>query len=133
MPSIGLEEEIRIGDEVVLSTNSTTSKYGVVFEDDGTVGYLYAIDFRGAQNNIVDAMHIYNVSSVADRDKPSTIRILWSDDEFKAALLINNQPHAVFDFVNQQGFCRTNFPSAGPNWSRSEWYDQVLEAFTTDC
>jgi hypothetical protein len=122
-----VEEEIRIGDEVVLSSNSSTSKYGVVFEDDGAVGYLYALDFRGAQNNIVDAVHIYNVSSVVDRDKPSIIQLLWSDDGLKAALLINDYPHAVFDFLNRQGFCRTSFPSPGPNWTRPEWNDQVLE------
>jgi hypothetical protein len=129
MPSIGLKEEIRIGDEVVLSSNSSTSKYGVVFEDEGTVGYLYAVEFRGAENSIVDAMHIYNVSAVVDRDKPSTLQILWSDDGSKAALLINNYPHAVFDFINHQGSCRTNFPSPGPNWTRHEWSDQALEGF----
>jgi hypothetical protein len=129
MASINLEEEIRIGDEVVLSSNSSTSKYGVVFEDDGTVGYLYAIEFHGAETNVIDAMHIYNVSSVVDRDKPSTIQILWSDDGLKAALFINSDPHAVFDFVNHQGICRTNFPSPGPNWTRPEWYDQVFETF----
>jgi hypothetical protein len=120
-----LEQEIRIGEEVVLSSNSSTSKYGVVFEDDRTVGYLYALELRGAQNKIVDAMHIYNVSSVVDRDKPSTIQILWSDDGLKAALLINNYPHAVFDFANHQGCCRTNFPSPGPNCTRPEWNDQI--------
>jgi hypothetical protein len=129
MPSIGLEEQIRVGDEVVLSSNSSTSNYGVVFEDDGTVGYLYAIEFSGAQNTIVDAMHIYNVSSVVDRDKPSTIRILWSDDGLKAALLINNYPHAVIDFNTRQGFCRNNFPSPDPNWTLPEWHDQILEDF----
>ena len=129
MPSIGLEEEIQVGNEVVLSSDSATAKYGVVFEDDGTVAYLYAIEFHNEDHEIVDAMHIYNVSSVIDRDKPSTIQIVWSDDELQAALFIHDYPHAVFDFVNHKGFCRSNFPSPGPNWTRHEWSDQTLEGF----
>ena len=129
MSSIGLEEEIQVGNEVVLSSDSPTAGYGVVFEDEGTVGYLYAVEFSGEHAGIVDAMHIYNVSSIVDRDRPSTIQIVWSDDGLKAALLINDYPHAVFDFVNHRGFCRTNFPSPGPNWTRHEWSDQAFEDF----
>lgn len=129
MPSTGLEEEIQIGNEVVLSNKSTASKYGVVFEDDGTVGYLYAIELRGENYDILDAMHIYNVASVVDRDKPSTIQIVWSDDGLKVALLINDYPHAVVDYANRQGFCRNNFPSPGSNWTRPEWSNQVFENF----
>ena len=129
MPSIGLKEEIRIGNEVVLSNNSPTSKYGVVFEDDGTVGYLYAVESSGENYGILDAMHIYNVASVIDRDQPSIIQIVWSDDGLKASLLINDYPHAVVDYTNHQGFCRNNFPSPGPNWTRPEWSDQVFEDF----
>ncbi len=129
MPSVDLEEEFQIGNEVVLSSNSSTADYGVVFEDDGTVGYLYALEFRGENYDVIDALHIYDVASVVDRDKPSRIQIVWSDDGLKAALLINDYPHALFDFANHQGFCRTNFPSPGPNWTRPEWSDQVLEGF----
>ena len=129
MPSVGLQEQIRVGDEVVLSSDSPAANYGVVFEDDGTVGYLYGTEFSDENHNIVDAMHIYNVSSVIDRDQPSTIQIVWSDDGLKAALLINDYPHAVFDFANHRGFCRTNFPSPSLNWKGHEWSDQALESF----
>jgi hypothetical protein len=129
MASIGIEEEIRIGEEVVLESNSSSSEYGVVFEDEGTTGYLYALEFGEEEDPIVDAMQIYNVSSVVDRDEPSTIKILWSDDGVKAALLINDYPHAVVDFANHQAFCRTNFPSPGENWTRPEWSDQAFEDF----
>ena len=129
MPSIDLEETIQVGTEVVLPSNSPTAEYGVVFDDDGTVGYFYAVKLRGEHYDILDAMHIYNVSSVVDRDKPSIIQIVWSDDGLKAALLINYSPHALVDFVNHRGFCRTNFPSPGPNWTRPEWSDQALEGF----
>lgn len=127
MPSIGLEKEIQIGNEVVLSSDSPISKYGVVFEDDGTVGYLYAVESRSKNYDILDAMHIYNVASVIDRDKPSTIQIVWSDDGLRASILINDYPHAVVDYTKHQGCCRNNFPSPGPNWTRPEWSDQVFE------
>jgi len=127
MPSIGLEEEIQAGKAVLLSSESPDSRYGIVFEDDQTVGYLYAIEFRGEHYDILDALHIYNVSSVVDRDKPSTIQIVWSDEGLKAALLINEYAHALFDFAKQQGFCRNNFPPPGTNWTRPEWSDELLE------
>lgn len=129
MPSVGLQEQIRVGDEVVLSSDSPAGRYGVVFEDDGTVGYLYGLEFGDENNKIVDAMHIYNVSSVTNRDKPSTIQIVWSEDGLKAALVIDDYPHAVFDFANHEGYCRTNFPAPSPNWKGHEWSDQALESF----
>ena len=129
MLSIDVEEQIQLGNEVVVSSDSPTAKYGVVFEDDGTVGYLYAIEFNGENYDIVDAMQIYNVSSVIDRDEPSTIQITWSEDGLKALLLINDYPHAVFDFANHKGFCRTNLPSPAPNWKGHEWSEQALEGF----
>ena len=43
-------------------------------------------------------MHIYNVASVTDKDKASTVRIGWTADGCKVVLLINDYPHAVFDF-----------------------------------
>lgn len=129
MPSIRLEEEIQVGNEVVLSSDSPTANYGVVFEDDGTVSYLYGVEFSGENYDVLDAMHIYNVAAVIDKDIPSTIQIVWSEDGLKAALFINDYPHAVFDFANYNGFCRTNFPSPGPNWKRPEWSNHALEGF----
>ena len=130
MPStIGLEQKIQVGKEVVLPSDSPTADYSVVFEDDGTTGYLYGVKFHGETYDIVDALHIYNASSVIDRHKPSTVQILWSEDGLKAALLINNYPHAVLDFESHKGFCRTNFPPPESDWTRDEWSDEALQYF----
>ena len=130
MPStIGLTQQIQVGKEAVLPSDSPTGRYGAVFEDDGTTGYLYGIKFQGQTYDIVEALHIYNVSSVIDRDKPSTVQILWSEDGLKAALLINDYPHAVIDFENNKSFSRTNFPSPESNWTRAEWSDEALADF----
>ena len=56
-------------------------------------------------------MNIYDVKNVTDRDRVSTLSIVWADDGLKCALLINGYVHGVFDFSAKRGFCRTNFPN----------------------
>jgi hypothetical protein len=46
-----------------------------VFEDDGQAGYLYALDMSAAGNPMQDALHIYNVMQIADREIPSVVMI----------------------------------------------------------
>jgi hypothetical protein len=81
---------------------------------------------------IVDAAQIYNVANVSDRERESSISILWSADGMKCALLINGYAHAAFDFSAKRGFCRTNFPNL-PNtpsgcWDSSDhhWSDEAI-------
>ncbi len=81
---------------------------------------------------ILDAVHIYNVKNIVDRDKPSILCIVWSEDGNKCALLINDYPHAAFDFVAKRGYCRTNFPNFShpgkDGWLRSDhsWSDDAV-------
>ncbi|MNR21138.1 hypothetical protein D3C85_1380210 [compost metagenome] len=65
----------------------------------------------------MDALHIYNVADVTDKDIPSTVKILWTEDLNKAFLSINNYYHAVFDFQNKAGYSRTGFPSSNDKWT----------------
>jgi hypothetical protein len=71
------------------------------------------------------------VKSVADKEKPSLVQVVWSEDGLKAALLINNYPHAVFDFGARRGWCRTGFPPPDGKWSITghDWDDRVVELF----
>ena len=80
---------------------------------------------------ILDAMHIYNADKVTDSDKSSIARIIWSVSGEQAALLINEYPHAVFDFTAKRGYCRTGFPPPSPDWSSEghEWDDEVMKLF----
>src|SRR5260221_3728612 len=113
MPStIEAEETFTVGQETFVPSESPTSQFGVVFEDEGDTGYFYGLDLSRETNQIVDALHIYNVASVVDKEKPSVAQIAWSDDGLKAALFINGYAHAVFDFADKRGYCRTNLPSA---------------------
>lgn len=48
---------------------------------------------------ILDAVHIYNVANVVDRDRPFALSIVCSEDGMNCALLINGYPHAAFNFA----------------------------------
>ena len=124
------EQEICVGDPVVVEGESPTPPYVVVFEDDGDTGYFYALDTSRTDNPIVDALHIYDAGAVRDRDVPSMVQIAWSADDLKAVLLINKYPHAIFDFAAQRGYCRSGFPPpADDGWTQHghEW-DEKAEA-----
>jgi len=127
------EEEILVGHDVVIEAPSPDTRFVTAFEDDGETGYFYAIDPQSEGNAIQDALHIYDVASVADRSKPSMVRIGWSQDSSKAVLLINDYPHAVFDFTARQGQCRTGFPPVRQDstWSNQHraWDDGAIALF----
>ncbi|GLS94413.1 DUF2251 domain-containing protein [Piscinibacter gummiphilus] len=127
------EETISIGASAVVEGPAPEGRCVAVFEDDGDTGYFYAVDPSAGGNPIQDAVHIYNVANVADRDAPSVVQIGWSADSRKVVLLINGHPHAVFDFESKRGFCRTGFPppsGEGP-WSVGghRWDDAALQLF----
>jgi hypothetical protein len=123
------------GDETWYPSDSRTSRYSAVFEDDGETGYFYAFerspDGRGA-GTILDACHIYDVRDVVDREIASKAEIIWTADGLKAALLLNGYGHAVLDFAARRGYCRSNWPPPGGSWraaERAAWTDAVLEPF----
>ena len=105
----------------------------MIFEDDGETGYFYACAVSEEESPaILDAIHIYNAMDVIDKDQPSEIKIGWSSDGLQAILLINDHPHAVYDFENQWGFCKTGFPPPGENgWCRNDykWEEKALTYF----
>jgi hypothetical protein len=126
------EQQIRVGEPAVIQGASPTPPLVVVFEDDGETGYFYALDTSRADNPIVDSLHIYDVANVFDRHLPSTVEIVWSQDDRKAALLINKYPHAIFDFTARRGYCRSGFPPPAANgWTQHghEWEDSAQELF----
>ncbi|HUW59120.1 MAG TPA: DUF2251 domain-containing protein [Planctomycetota bacterium] len=128
---ITVEQEFTVGTETVIDSRCQWSDFGVVFEDDQQTGYFYGLDLSGEDMLILDAVHIYNVSNVTDKDIPSTVQIMWSEDGLKSALFINKYPHAVFDFEAKRAYCRTDFPPPREDWSQEgqEWDDTALELF----
>jgi hypothetical protein len=123
------KETLHAGAETVIESDSPAGRYQVVFEDDGETGYFYALDNEKDGNPIMDALHIYNVQNVADRVKPSQLHIVWSVDTMKAALFINSYPHAVYNFSDGVGCCRTGFPPPADASTSHEWDESQMEHF----
>jgi len=128
---IAKEQTIQAGEEVVIEGPSPSASFSVVFEDDGETGYFYGLDTSRQDGPILDALHIYDVAAVTDRDIPSQVRIIWSADGLKAALAINSYVHAVFDFEAKRGYCRDGFPEPLGNWSEQghNWDDRAIDLF----
>jgi len=127
-------ETLNVGQETVIESCPDTTTNAVIFEDDGATGYLYAIERLGDDElKILDAVHIYNVENVTDKFKPSEVKIYWTDDLTKSALLINDYCHAIMDFKNQKGLCRTGFPPPRENWPSGErtLTDDEVEKFNS--
>lgn len=125
------ERNLIVGKKDFVEGRSPSTPYSVVFEDDGETGYLYGLDTSQSEQSILDALHIYNVKNVTDRNQLSIIRVMWSSDGLKTVLLINGYPHAAFDFENRRGYCRTNFPPPDKKFTKFShgWSDDVLKWF----
>jgi len=117
------------GEETWFASDSPVGSFRAFFEDDGETGYFYAYDRSLVDRAVLDAVHIYNASSVVDRERESVVEILWSIDGLKAALLINDYPHAVIDFATRCAYCRTGFPAAANGWTRGTWTDDLMNLF----
>lgn len=131
--TITAESELIAGTALVVEAQAPQERFVAVFEDDGDTGYFYAVDSSADDNPIQDALHIYNAANVADKERPSEVKIGWSQDSKKAVLLINGYPHAVFDFEAKRGYCRTGFPPPQENspWGLHghAWSDAAVELF----
>lgn len=112
---LDLEETFTIGKDTFFASDSINESYAVIFEDDQSTGYFYAVDIK-SDSKVLDALHVYNVADVIDKDKPSKIQIAWSDNGQIASLLINNYCHAIFDFETKAGYCRNGFPENKGEW-----------------
>jgi hypothetical protein len=115
---LALEETFTVGQDTFFDSISPTSSFGVTFEDDLTTGYFYAVDTE-PELKVLDALHVYNVADVIDKDKPCKLQIAWSDNGQIASLLINNYCHAIFDFKVSAGYCRSGFPECNGEWCKT--------------
>jgi len=132
---LGAEEQFRVGEPApgaesfLLSSEAANHEFQVMFEDDGTTGYFYALR-NAAESEILDALHVYNVADVLDRTTPVTAQIFWDAAQSTAVLLIEGHSHALYDFPRRAGFCRNAFPPAqnGQLGSR-ELTDELVEKY----
>jgi hypothetical protein len=96
------EQEFLVGTPIVLEGAAPNGPFVAVFEDDAETAYFYALDTSVEGNPLQDAVHIYNTANVTDRETPVFAVIGWSIDNKKVVLLINDYPHAIFDFDGKQ-------------------------------
>lgn len=130
-PYLGAQKEINVGSPCVIESDAVDQSRGVVFEDDGETGYFYARDYSIENSIFVDALHIYTVKGVEDAASLSTVRVVWSKDWEKVVLLINNSPHAMFDFREKLGYSLDEFPEPDPKsgWRRVPWNSELKHFF----
>ncbi len=127
------EQAIVIGEDTFVDSRASENSYAVVFEDDTETGYFYALEITGEkeEQRILDALHIYNVDEIDEGERKAMLRILWSKDWQRCALIINNYCHAVFDFKQQGGYNRNEFPPPNDFWTKGERQltDEMVTAF----
>lgn len=126
---LALEDQLFIGQTKQVGTGSEQHDHlSVIFEDDGETGYFYALDTRQAMP-IVDSLHIYNASAVSEKETARKLQICWSQDGNFALLLINDYPHAAFDFVKLIAYNHSKYPEPefGSMWSRKVIDDELVK------
>jgi len=127
------EQAIVIGEDTFVDSRASENNYAVVFEDDTETGYFYALEITGEkeEQRVLDALHIYNVDEIDEAERKAMLRILWSKDWQRCALIINNYCHAVFDFKQQGGYNRNEFPPPNDFWTKGDRLlsDEMVTAF----
>ncbi len=129
--AVRLHKTLEVGTPVYLESKSPRHAFSVVFEEDGSVAYFYALDAKAQGSVILDQLHIYDVGNVRTEHRVSDLKIVWSRDGAKAMLLLNDFAHAVFDFKGRRGYCRNNYPPPNRSWTAHghEWNDDVVKLF----
>jgi hypothetical protein len=120
-----------------LKSDSVIIPWSVVFEDEGSAGYLYACDrsFPTEEQSILDAMLLYNVSSLEEPERKRLATVQWSRDGLQAVFYIDGTPQGFVDFAVRQSFCRSNFPNfmeqKGDNWRKTshQWDEARIKSF----
>jgi hypothetical protein len=122
-------EQSKPGSGLLVASQSEDGQAAVVLEDDGETAYFYACE--AVNGPILDALHIYDVAAVKDRERPSEFKIGWTPSGRQAILMVNGHPHAVFDFDAKRGWCRSGFPPSNERWSLDghDWDESCLTRF----
>jgi hypothetical protein len=108
------------GHAIFVESLSPENSFGVAFQDDGDTAYFYAmeIDQQTKEPRILDALHIYQIQPPWSQKEPVKLMIIWSRDWMKAALVMDGQCHALFDFLNQGGYNINEFPPPNEIWTK---------------
>ena len=127
--TVDAEQMITPGDKSYVDSISSTTSFATFFEDDGDTGYFYAVERAGSDITILDALQVYVVS--VEPPEARQLRIVWSRDGLKSALLVDGVAQAVFDFSARRGYCRRGVPPPSSHWPDAghQWSDAAMELF----
>jgi hypothetical protein len=116
----------RVGKEAFLGCDSADHRFLAAFEDNGETGYFYGGEFSNAAGKLgmLDALHIYNVASVEDKQADYPVEVRWSAMGHRACLFIEGYCHAIFDFDLKRASCRSGFPPASGEFAASHDWDE---------
>jgi hypothetical protein len=120
----------RVGKDAFLACDSADRRFLAAFEDDGRTAYFYGGEFSGEAGKfgIVDALHVYNVDAVVDKEADYPVEVRWAATGHRAGLFIEGYCHAVFDFDLRRAVCRSGFPPASGKFAEShDWDEKLLE------
>jgi hypothetical protein len=126
---------IFIGAKTSITSLSPLGEVRVVFEDDGEAACFYALNAPLQDEKILDLLNIYTVDQISNPEIPRNVQIVWSKDGLRALLTIDAYPHAVFDFKERRGYCRTNYPnvlqSENESWQSDDhsWNEAIMKVF----
>ncbi|GGB10054.1 DUF2251 domain-containing protein [Puia dinghuensis] len=116
------EQDWVAGEDLFVESFSPENSYGVVFEDDGETAFFYAVekDKTSGELRVLDALHIHE--SNEDDPEPATaqLKIIWSKDWLKVALVIDDHVHALFDFEAHGGYNINEFPPPNDFWTQGD-------------
>jgi hypothetical protein len=135
------------GQDLFIESFTPENPWGVVFEDDGETAYFYAVekDEQGAGIRVLDALHIRESGENEDAEDsrnptdepeeaaeagddadfddgagPTDLKLIWSRDWLKCALVLDGYVHALFDFESQGGYNINAFPPPNSIWTQGD-------------
>jgi hypothetical protein len=106
------------------------SGYGVVFEDDGQEGYVYATKEDGSK--ILDALKLYDQGDAEKISEGDLLKILWHPKLKKVGVMYHGKIQAIFDIAKKESCSRTGFPLPNASWCTSKnhlWDDSAFSGF----
>ena len=115
-----------VGTECFLDSVSPSTKYAVVFEEDGATGFFYALDTSLAGQQVVNALHIYDVGTGQEAGKTVRLAVVWSEDGLRTGLKRDRELVAVFDFSSSTGWQHGKPARPAGSWNNVAW-DATVE------
>lgn len=129
---VSLERTIIPGVPVVVSWDCPASSFGVMFEDDGQTGYVYAVQNAGEGSGILDALMVYQMRPGDQPSSPRFLTLRWAYPV--VAVYLDSALAAAYDFHGRRRFGVLRFPPPGQGWmdTEPEWVEALFKKLEID-